>query len=218
MRTICASTVSLPTRSARITSVPVPLTVAPVTRAPRCLLHRQRLAGEHRLVDRAVIVRHHSVDGNLLSRAHPQPLADLHLLERNVLFSVAVQTMRQLGRQPQQRANRARGLAARAQLQHLPEQHQRGDHRRRLEIDRRHTAVHAKRRRQRARRQQREDAEQVGDAGAERDQREHVQAPVDDGGPAAHEERPGAPQHHRRRQNRSCSQSESRMPIACCTG
>ena len=34
MRTICASSVSAPTRSARITSVPVPLIVPPVTRAP----------------------------------------------------------------------------------------------------------------------------------------------------------------------------------------
>src|ERR1035441_10746165 len=33
-RTICASIVSLPTRSARITSAPVPFTVAPITRAP----------------------------------------------------------------------------------------------------------------------------------------------------------------------------------------
>ncbi len=34
MRTICASTVSLPTRSARISMVPVPFTVAPTRRAP----------------------------------------------------------------------------------------------------------------------------------------------------------------------------------------
>ena len=34
MRTICARRVSLPTRSARITSVPVPFTVPPVTRLP----------------------------------------------------------------------------------------------------------------------------------------------------------------------------------------
>ena len=42
-----------PTRSARITSVPVPLTVAPMTRSPALLLDRDRLAGDHRLVDGA---------------------------------------------------------------------------------------------------------------------------------------------------------------------
>ncbi len=34
MSTICASSVSLPTRSARMMSEPVPFTVAPMTRSP----------------------------------------------------------------------------------------------------------------------------------------------------------------------------------------
>ena len=38
----------------------------------------------------------------------------------------------------------------------------------------------------------------VCDAGAEPDEREHVQTAVDDGLPAPHEERPAAPQHHGR--------------------
>jgi len=36
IRTICASSVSEPTRSARITKLPVPLTVAPTSRSPGC--------------------------------------------------------------------------------------------------------------------------------------------------------------------------------------
>ena len=44
MRTICASMVSLPTRSARITRPPVPLTVPPITRSPGPFLDRDRLA------------------------------------------------------------------------------------------------------------------------------------------------------------------------------
>ena len=51
--TICASSVSAPTRSARMTKLPVPLTVPPMTRSPGALLDRHRLAGDHRLVDGA---------------------------------------------------------------------------------------------------------------------------------------------------------------------
>ena len=47
-------------------------------------------------------------------------------------------------------------------------------------------------------RQQDDDAVEVGDAGAHRDQREHVEVARDDGLRAAHEERPAAPQHDRR--------------------
>ena len=54
MATICASSVSPPTRSARIRSVPVPLMVAPMTRLPGCFVDRHRLAGHHRLVDGAL--------------------------------------------------------------------------------------------------------------------------------------------------------------------
>ena len=38
MATICARTVALPTRSARISSVPLPLMVAPMTRLPGSLV------------------------------------------------------------------------------------------------------------------------------------------------------------------------------------
>ena len=52
--TICASSVSLPTRSARMTKLPVPLTVAPVTLLAGRFLGRHRLAGDHGFIDRAV--------------------------------------------------------------------------------------------------------------------------------------------------------------------
>ena len=43
----------------------------------------------------------------------------------------------------------------------------------------------------------RDDAVDIGDAGAHRDQREHVEIARDDRLPSAHEERPAGPQHHR---------------------
>ena len=74
--TICASSVSLPTRSARITKLPVPLTVPPVTRSPGRFLDRHRLAGDHRLVDGARALEHDAVDRHLLAGPHAQPIAD----------------------------------------------------------------------------------------------------------------------------------------------
>ena len=68
-----------------------------------------------------------------------------------------------------------RGRLAGAQFEHLAEQHQHGDHRRGLEIDRHRAAMAAERRREELRRQRRDDAVDVGDAGAHRDQREHVE-------------------------------------------
>ena len=51
-RTICASAVSAPTLVARKVNEPVVFMVAPMTSSPVLLDDRDRLAGEHRLVDR----------------------------------------------------------------------------------------------------------------------------------------------------------------------
>ena len=45
--------------------------------------------------------------------------------------------------EPEERADGARGLATRAELEHLAEEDERGDDRRRLEVDRGHPAVAA---------------------------------------------------------------------------
>ena len=86
MRMIWASIVSLPTRSARRTKVPVPLTVPPISFLAGAFLDRDRLAGDHRLVDGTRAVDHHAVDGNLLARTDPQPIARNDQIERNILF------------------------------------------------------------------------------------------------------------------------------------
>ena len=52
--TICASTVSEPTFSARITRVPLPLIVAPMTRSPGALLHRH---GSPVIIDSSTLER-----------------------------------------------------------------------------------------------------------------------------------------------------------------
>ena len=67
-------------------------------------------------------------------------------VERNFLVgAVVLDAARGLGREIEQRADRARGRFARAQFQHLAEQHQHGDDGRRFEIDRDRAVMTAER-------------------------------------------------------------------------
>jgi hypothetical protein len=77
--TICASTVSEPTCSERITSAPVVLNVAPISLSPARLLDRQRLAGEHRLVECAAAFDDDAIDRHLLARTYAQAVAHVHV-------------------------------------------------------------------------------------------------------------------------------------------
>ena len=56
----------------------------PTTRI-RFLTHGIRLAGEHRFVDVTRSVDDQAVDGDFLAGPHAQAIADLHVLERDVL-------------------------------------------------------------------------------------------------------------------------------------
>ena len=162
----------------------------------RGFLDRQRLAGDHRLVNVAVSFDHHTIDRHLLAGTHAQPVARLDHVERDVrLRPVLAHQPRLLWREIEQRADRAAGLRSRAQFEHLPEENQRGDDRRGLEIERHPAIGTAKRCRENSGDYRRNDAVKIRDAGAERDQREHVEAAVAQRGPAALKKRPAAPQH-----------------------
>src|SRR5205807_729136 len=79
--------------------------------------------GAHGLVDCTGPVQDRSGHRDGLARPHPKPITDLDVGQRNVgLAAVRVEQARLLGCQAQQRADGAAGLAARAQLEHLPEQ------------------------------------------------------------------------------------------------
>ena len=173
MRTIWAKSVSLPTRSAFITNDPVPLTVPPVTGSP-VFFYRDRLAGDHRLID-ALAFEHFAVDRNLLTGPHAQPIARLHLLQRNIVFGAsASQATRRLRGKAQKRANCTGGLTARSQLQNLPQQHQRDNYRRCLEIHIHLAAVTTKRFGKQSGGNGCDNAESVGGADADRNEREHI--------------------------------------------
>jgi hypothetical protein len=165
------------------------------------LAHRHRFARNHRFVDRGAALDDLAVDRHFLAGPHPQIVADRDLAERHFLVAaVGVDAARRLGREREQRFDGARGRLAGAQLQHLAEQHQDRDDRRRLEIDRDRAVIAAERLREDARRKGRGHAVAEGDADAERDQREHVEIARDQRLPAAREERRARPQHHRCRE------------------
>lgn len=73
----------------------------------RLLVDGNRLSGKHRLVHRAAAVEHHAIHRHLLSRAHAQPVADVHVRQWNVLLRpVIADPARGLGRKPQKRFDR----------------------------------------------------------------------------------------------------------------
>ena len=133
--------------------------------------------------------------GTLLAGPHAQPIA--HARPRSSATSSSTPPSREpprgLRREAEQRADRAGGVAARAQLEHLPEQHQRRDDRGGLEIDRHHPRRVRRRGRKKARENRRDDAVGVGNPDAERDQREHVEMAIDERAPSALEERLARP-------------------------
>ena len=190
---------SRPTFSARITKLPLMLMVPPITRACSVLAHRHGFAGHHQFIERGVALQHDAVDRHLVAGPHAQFVADCDGVERDFFVAAVVfDAARGLGREIEQRLDRAGGRLARAQFEHLADQHQHGDHAGGFEVDRRRAAVAAEGVGENAGRERGDDAVDVGDAGAHADQREHVEVARDQRLRAAHEERPARPQHHRR--------------------
>ena len=185
------------------------------------LLDRDRLAGDHRFVDRASCPRRR--------RRRPAPsrraarAGDRRRARRSSGTSCSApsaSTRRAVfGARPSSALIARARAAARAQLQHLAEQHEHDDHRRRLEVDGDLTPCIAERRAGTGPGASvADDAVAVRRADAERDQREHVQVPVHDRRPAALEERPAAPEHDRRRQRELRATSAPPAAAACCSG
>jgi hypothetical protein len=121
----------------------VPFTVPPITLAPGCLLDRHGLAGHHGLVHRAAAVQHLAVHRHAVAGPHPQAVAHPHLGQGDLLVrAVRAEAAGGLRGEVEQRPDGAAGPLAGAQFEHLPEEHEHGDHRGGLEVDR-HRAVHA---------------------------------------------------------------------------
>ena len=108
--------------------------------------------------------------------------------------------------------DRSGGGFPRPELKHLAEKNEYGNHGSGLEVhgDRAPVAAEGRREDVQARRCAIE-AVDVGDAGAHRDQREHVQIARYQRLPAAHEEGPAGPQHDRVSENTNWIQFDKRL-------
>jgi hypothetical protein len=103
----------------------------------RSLLHRNRFARDHRLVDRRSAFEDGTVDGNALTWSDSQALSDMDFAQRHVSFrTISLNPPRCLRRKTQQVPNRAARSAARSELQHLTEQDEDYDDGGRLEVNR----------------------------------------------------------------------------------
>ena len=134
-RTIWASVVSCPTLVARMRNAPLRLMVAPNTSSPAVLVDGHALACEHRLVDAGAPRHDFAVDRHLLAGLHQQHIADLHVVDGDLLLAAVAHEMRGLGAEIDQLLDGRAGLAAASRLEVAPEQNERGDHRAGLEVE-----------------------------------------------------------------------------------
>ena len=199
--TICDSMVSRPTFRASITSAPLWFMVPPMTFAPTSFVTG---IDSPVTIDSSTALRPSTTEPSTgtFSPGRTRRRSPTWTLSSCTSSSVPsrLDAARGLGREVEQRADGAARALAGPQLEHLPEQHEHRDDRRRLEIDRDRAVVTAEGGREDAGRERRDDAVDPGHARAHGDQGEHVEVARDERLPAAHEERPAGPEHHRRRQ------------------
>ena len=114
----------------------MPFTVPPITRLPGAF---STGIGSPVTSDSSTELdpsSHDAIDGNFFAGAHAQRVAGCDVLDGHVDFgAVGADQARGSRRKFEQRANRGGGAAARAQFEHLPEKHERGDRGGGFEID-----------------------------------------------------------------------------------
>ncbi len=144
-------------------------------------------------------INHTAIHWHLLARTDAQLIAGLHLLQRNILFMTIVpHDACCFGCKPQQQLDCRIGLAAGAQLQHLPQQYQRCNTSGGFEIDRHHTHRIKYRARKNIRHKRRYHAVTPRHPHTQSDEREHVEITCHQRLPATDKKGPTAPQHYRR--------------------
>ena len=175
MATMRASVVSAPVRSTRMSKLPVPLSVPPVTRSPAAFSTGSGSPVRSDFVDGAAAFEHDAVDRHLVAgrTRRTSPTATSASGTSSVVPSGG-DPQRRLRREVEQGADGAAGPLAGAQLQDLAEEDQGRDHGRRLEVER-HEPVASRIAAGRRRARDGDDAVEERRAGAERDQREHVE-------------------------------------------
>ena len=134
--TICASTVCDPIFSARMTRLPVPLIVAPMTRPPAVF---STGIGSPVSIDSSTLDRPSMTTpstGTFSPGRIRKHVTDVDVGQRDVfLAAVVANAARGLGLKAEQRLDRSRRRERALQLEHLTQQRQRHDDRGRLEVD-----------------------------------------------------------------------------------
>ena len=164
---------------------------------PSFFRNRDGLASDHRFVYVAATFDNLAIDRHFFAGTDPEPIADGDLFQWYILFrSVLTDDSGGLGRQTEQRLDRRSGATSRPEFEHLTEQHQCGDHCRRLEVDG-HTTIVSEGGWEDPGCHRRHDAVPPSRYHTDTDECEHVQIASDQGAPAPLEQRPTAPQNHR---------------------
>ena len=176
---IWASTVSAPTRVARKVSVPVVLSVPPITRSP-ARFSTGRLS--------PVIMLSSTPERPSVTTPSTATVSPGRTRTRSPTRTSAIATSsseavtehaRRPWREPDQAPDGIRGVAAGARLEEAAEQDQRDDRRGRVEVERQRLAVHAgPAARKNAGNSDRREAVAVGGRGPDDDQRVHVGRPM----------------------------------------
>src|SRR5215208_4806302 len=152
------------------------------------------LARDHGFVYRRLPCEDHAVDRHLLTGPHQEQITDLDLLDWNVhVLARALPTHDASGPglEPRELLYGLVGAAFGPGLEQAPEQDERDDERRGVE-------VHISLPRQQSRRVRRHSAVEVGGAGPQGHERVHVGLPVPQSGPRSLVEAPSCPELHRR--------------------
>src|SRR5215831_7828881 len=124
------------------------------------------------------------------------------MIEGHILFAaVLAQAPRRFRRQAEQGLDGAARLTPRAQFEDLPQEDKRRNDRSSLKVHSHCTTVRAEGSWEKARHECRNHAVEVGSPGANRNECEHVQAAIDDGGPSARKEWPATPEYDWGRQD-----------------
>ena len=134
MRTICASSVSPPTRSAADQQTAGRVDRSSRHASARFLLGRNRFAGDHRFVDGTPSFDDDAVNRHLLARPHSADIADARPRSAARRRRAVAHDSSGLRRETQQLAQSRARPAARPQFEDLTEQDKHGDHRRRIEV------------------------------------------------------------------------------------
>ena len=117
-----------------------------------------------------------AIDRHALTGADPQSISDAHALDGYLeLRAIAANAPRELGPEVQQRADRTASLCPRAQLQHLPKQHEDSDHGGGFVVDRHDSTFVSQSGRKHTGGKRSDQTVNVSGAHAQCDQGEHVE-------------------------------------------